>query len=360
MDQFRVPSFENSAVLRNLGHTSILFSMVLQLQLWQNKTRRALLLTTLLVISLAVLVCTVPLDGALTFGFTLDFLLTVPLLYLLLIRRTKVPAITALPLSLLMLMLATWLLPEAQQQYLELYKQFVLPVLELLVLGIIIAKVRRAGIAFKAAGQQSDMYYRLQQASLEVIPFPKAAANALATEAAMFYYAVKAFKKPASGPGFSYHRETALGAIVGALMLLIVVETIAVHLLLMQWSALAANLLTFGSLYSFVYMLALIGAARHRPHTFTKEGLLVRFGLQETLVRYHEISSLEKLRGDVPDTKQLAKLGMLGNFNLLLQVKEPQVLTRLYGFKSNYTAVVFWVDDVPAFIDAYEEAIKSS
>jgi hypothetical protein len=332
--------------------------MTQQLSLWQNRTTRAFLITALLAGCLAVLVKLVTFNHALAIGFTFDLVLTVPFFYLLLIRKTNIPVITAVPLSLLMLLLGFWLIPEAYQQYLELYMTFVLPVLELLVFGFMVVKLRQAGLAFKASGRQPDMYYRLQETAGDLMPFTnRIAAAVLATEAAIFYYAALAFRKVKQGQGFSYHRETALAATIGALALLVVIETIAVHLLLMQWSVLAANILSFLSLYSIFFVLSLVGAARHRPHEFKQEGLLIRFGLQETFIPYEQIAGVEKLRGDVPEEKAVAKLGLLGNFNLILRVKEPQVLNSLYGIRRSYSTLNFWADDSEAFLKACAAAI---
>ena len=329
--------------------------MQLQLPFLHHKTGRAILLTAVLIICLSTVVklLPVPLNNELVFGFTFDFLLTVPLFYLLLIRKTAVPAITAVPLSIGMLLLAGWLLPQHQQHYLDLYKQFALPVLELTAVAVIVYKIRKAGKALKEAGAQTDMFYRLQLAAREVVPVPERVHSILATEVGMFYYAVAAFRKSRLQSGFSYHRETAMMAVMGAFMLLVMVETIAVHLLLMQWSVLAANILTFLSLYSLITLLAIAGAAKHRPHELTSEGLLLRFGLQETLIPYEQVEGLESLKGDVPEEKALVKLGLLANFNLILRVQEPQLLKSLYGIRRNYKTVVFWADDPKAFQEAY-------
>lgn len=329
--------------------------MIFQLPFWQNKISRAFILTAILVAGLSLILVQVPLhDSLLTLGFTFDFLFTVPLVYLLLIRNTAVPAITVVPLSVLMLLLAGWLLPHHHHQYLDLYRQFALPLLELVVVAIIFYKIRKAGLAVKAAGAETDMYYRLQQAAREVFLVPAGAAAVMATEVGMFYYAVAAFRKPKEKQGFGYHRETGLMAIVGAFAMLIVVETIAVHFLLMLWSAWAAYVLSFLSLYSLVYILALAGAAKHRQHEFLPEGLMLRFGLQETLVPYEQVVSLNKLKGEVPEEKAMVKLGLLDNFNLVMRVKDPQLLNSFYGIRRKYKTLVFWADDSQSFIEAFQ------
>lgn len=332
--------------------------MTLSLSHLRKAAGLAVCVTAIVAVGLVIVVQTIPLTSDVALAFTLDFLFTVPLLYLFLIRKTSIPAITVVPLSLLMLFLASSYVPDEFQHYVSLYKVYALPLLELGVLAFLVVKTRRARRVYKATGNTTDMYDRLKQAAEEVIPAPRLAAAVLATEAGMFYYALAGFRKSKIKAGFTYHRETGLGAVMGAFMLLIIVEAIAVHFLLMLWSELAANLLTFVSLYSLVYVLAIAGAARHRPHQLTQDGLLVRFGLQETLVPLHQITSLERLRGEVPEGKQVASLGMLSNFNLVLSVAEPQLLLSFYGIRRTYTTLAFWADDPQAVLDAYQKATE--
>lgn len=333
-------------------------SMTVSLSQIQKRTLLAVSVTGFVAACLVVLVPKLQFNNWLAFGFTFDFVCTVPLLYFILIRKTNIPAITVVPLSLLMLLLASWLIPQEFQFYVVIYRNYALPVLELLVLAILVIRIRRAGLAYRTAGAQADVCCRLQQAASEVLPAPKQAASILATEAAMIYYAHAFFKKKKGLPGFTYHRETALFAVMGAFMLLIVVETLALHLLLMQWSALAANVVSVLSIYSFVYLLAIAGAARHRPHLISTAGLQIRFGLQESLIPLEQIRSMERLRGDVPEGKEVASLGMLGNFNMIMSVAEPQTLQGLYGLRRQYKTLAFWVDDPEAFLRAYAEAVK--
>lgn len=318
------------------------------------KALLALLITAFVAAGLLVLVRYLQLSDALALGFTLDFLFTVPLLYLFLIRKTDIPWITVVPLSVVMLLLANWMLPEEHQSYLALYKTFALPLLELCVLLVFVVKIRKAGKVYSLAGDQQDVYLRLQLAAKEIVPVPARVAPILATEAAMFYYAVALFKKRGTLPGFAYHRETALVATMAALMLLIVVETIAVHLLLMQWSVLVANILSVASLYSLVYLMAIAGAASRRPHLFNSDSLRLRFGLQETNIPLGQLAGIEKLRTDAPEGKDIASLGLLGNYNLMITVAEPQTLMGFYGIRCQYSKIVFWADDPAAFIETYK------
>ena len=68
---------------------------------------------------------------------TIDFLLTIPLLYLVVIRKTRIPKTTVIPIFALGILLASILIPQDHQQVLNLAKQWLLPLIEVGVLGFI-------------------------------------------------------------------------------------------------------------------------------------------------------------------------------------------------------------------------------
>ena len=70
------------------------------------------------------------------------------------------------------------------------------------------------------------------------------------------------------------------GAMVGALVLLAVVETVALHLVVHLWSPLAAWLLTASSLYGVLWLLGDLHATRIVPTRFGDRGLHIRAGLR--------------------------------------------------------------------------------
>jgi hypothetical protein len=309
-----------------------------------------LLLMGLLLAGLSLCTQLFPISQALAVGFSADFLLTLPLVYWLLIRKTTVPVITVVPFSLAMLLLAGWLIPAEHQAVLALYQQWMLPLLELAVVSAVFVKMRRAHRVYTAAAQQQqDGFQRLQQALKEIVGVERVAAI-VATEFAMFYYAFRAFGQKGNRKGYSYHSQTALPAVLGALMLLVVVETFAVHVLVMQWSVLLANILSLVSLYSLLFLLALIGAARHRPHQLGNQELLIRFGLQEARIPYTHIAEAVCVRGEVQKKEGLVQLGMLGNYNCIITSNKPMVLSGLYGLHHPFTAIAFWVDELDPFL----------
>ena len=73
----------------------------------------------------------------LAIGITYDLTLTAPLLYLFLTRKTQLPKITAIPIFVVGVFLASTLLPKDQQFHLNFIKTWFLPIVEIGIVGVI-------------------------------------------------------------------------------------------------------------------------------------------------------------------------------------------------------------------------------
>ncbi|MEM6687663.1 MAG: hypothetical protein AAF617_17935, partial [Bacteroidota bacterium] len=78
-----------------------------------------------------------------------DLLLTIPIVYFLLIRKTSIPKTTVVPVMLIGLLIGLYTLPEANQTYMQLFKTWFVPVIEIGVASFIIYKVRKAIVFHK-------------------------------------------------------------------------------------------------------------------------------------------------------------------------------------------------------------------
>ncbi len=89
-------------------------------------------------------------NDALNLAITADLLLTVPLIYFLLIRKTSIPKTTVIPVMVVGLLIGTIFLPKDGQTYLDLFKIWILPVVEISILTFIGIKVHAATKNIKA------------------------------------------------------------------------------------------------------------------------------------------------------------------------------------------------------------------
>ena len=112
-------------------------------------------------------------------GITFDLLVTVPLLYVLLIHKSKISYATVLPLLLLNVVICSLIVPTENQYYLNIFKSGILPLLELVFLAFLTIKVKNAIKKSKLQlTKSSDFYTNLIKICDELLP-PSIAAIAL-------------------------------------------------------------------------------------------------------------------------------------------------------------------------------------
>ena len=124
---------------------------------------------------------------ALSIGITFDLLITVPFVYFLLIRKTSIPRTTIILFVIIGMVAGSIILPSQNQYYLDLFKTWVFPVLEISVISFVIYKVSQAIKKYKLNRNSSiDFFTTLKTTCYEI--FPKHAVMPVVTEIAVFYY----------------------------------------------------------------------------------------------------------------------------------------------------------------------------
>ena len=80
----------------------------------------------------------------LSFGITFDFLVTIPFLYYLIIRKTTISNQSVSVLVTINLILLSLILPKQNQLYLHYFTNWIAPVFEVIILFFILKKVKRS------------------------------------------------------------------------------------------------------------------------------------------------------------------------------------------------------------------------
>lgn len=153
----------------------------------------------------------------------------------------------------------------------------------------------------------------------------------------------------------SYHRGT--GAIYGALVGASLVEIVAVHLLVSQWSMLAAVGLGLLGAYGAVCILADLRAVRLRPVTLDDDRLVVRTGLRWTIpIPRNRISSISK-----PDWRRRfgtacgeLNAAVMGTVNVVVEVSKPVEAVGPFGITRKATRIGIALDAPAELIEALE------
>jgi hypothetical protein len=294
---------------------------------------------------------------------TIDFLLLLPLGYLWMIWKTSIPKFTVIPVFVVALALAFFLLPTQFHAPLNWVQTWFLPVVELVVLSIVGRKIYTLSLQVKKQKKAGslDMYDIFKSACNRV--FPGRIGSFLAMELATFYYVFFTWRSPALNHlQYTSYRKSGIIAVLSMLIGLVLIETFVLHILIAQWSKGTATFLTLVSIYTGLQVFGFLKSIKRRTIELGDNQLHLKLGvLSEVSINYEDISDLLLYKKDleeVTDIVEFSPLGMLGGgHNILLNVNRAYDLQKLYGFKKSFKGLVFWVDEPEGFLENVRERI---
>ncbi len=298
----------------------------------------------------------------LAMGITFDLIITVPFVYFLLIRKREIPKITVVPFFVVGIVIASFIIPKDHQFYLSQVKYWVLPVVELAALSFVIYKVRATVKQFKQERLGNpDFFTAIKNAASAILP--DKVAPLFATEIAVVYYGFIRWKKRRQEANeFAYHKESASVALFSIVIVMILVETFALHLLIQRWSEPVAWVLSILSFYTGLQVFGIVRSFSQRPYIVGEKSLYLKYGiLSEMEVPYHQIESIEvsdkELEWD-KKTRKLSPLGQMESHNVILRFKEELTVAGLYGIKNNCRTLALHVDDKEGLVKEIEQRMK--
>jgi len=300
--------------------------------------------------------------NSISIGITFDLLLTVPVVYFLLIRKTKIPKTTVVPFLFIGMIVCSIILPHQNQYYLDFFKTWILPAVELAIVAYVIYKVSKAIKSYKLNKNESiDFFTTLKDTCYEILP--KSMVIPVVTEIAVFYYGFIYWKKRKLNENeFSYHKDSGTISLLIAIILIVAIETVVLHSLLSKWSNIAAWILTFLSIYSGIQLFGFLKSMYKRPISIQNDKLFLRYGIMnETIIDLIDIDSIEVSSKDIElnkETRKLSFLGELENHNIVIHLKVENTLTGLYGIKRKYKNLAFHVDKKIKFKNQINKALQ--
>lgn len=289
----------------------------------------------------------------LSLGITVDLILTAPLVYFLFIRKTSIPKTTVIPLVLLGTFFCSLILPAKNQYYLEVFKTWGLPLIELSVLVLVTHKLIKTRKAFlKEETETFDFFTNLKSACAEILP--KSLVIPMATEIGVFYYGFLNWKNvKLKANEFTYHKESGTIALLFGIILIVSAETIGLHYLLMKWNAVVAWIFTGLSVYSGIQIFGFLRSMTKRPILIENNKLFLRYGIMnETIIDINEIDSVEVTSRDIELNEGLRKLSFLGELeshNVIIHLKKENTIMGLYGIKRSYKSIACFIDHKETF-----------
>ncbi|MFD2565418.1 hypothetical protein [Aquimarina rubra] len=299
--------------------------------------------------------------NTLSIGITFDLLLTVPIIYFMLIRKTSIPKTTILPFFVIGMIICSIILPIQNQYYLDLFKTWIFPIVELSIVSFIIYNVTKAIKLYRLnKDEKVDFFTTLKNTCYEILP--KSVVMPVVTEIAVFYYGFIYWKKRKINENeFSYHKDSGTISLLIAIIFIVAIETFVLHILLQKWNITVAWILTFLSIYSGIQLLGFLKSMSKRPISIKDDKLYLRYGIMnETTIDLKSIESIEISSKDLElntETRKLSFLGELESHNVVIRLKEENTLIGLYGIKRKYKNLALHIDNKNEFKNRINNAL---
>ena len=279
-----------------------------------------------------------------------------------LIRKTSIPKTTLVPFLIFGVIICSFILPIEHQNYLSLFKIWVLPVVELSILSFVIFNVRKGIKRFRLNKNESfDFFTTLKSTCYEILP--RGIVMPVVTEMAVFYYGFLNWRKrELKNNEFTYHKDSGTIALLIVVIFIVAIETFVIHILVQRWNNTVAWILTFLSIYSAIQILGLLRSMPKRPISIENAKLYLRYGIMnETTIEFNNIESVELSSKDIVSTKGIRRLSILGELeshNLVIRLKEENILYGLYGIKRKYKVLALYVDNKEEFQNQVNKYIQ--
>ena len=301
-----------------------------------NPTRLFALIALTIVTLCAVMARTSPHVDVAAWGVTFDLTLTIPLVwYFVVVRSGAARPLTLAPVFVVCMMLAAFVVPRGQQQFLHdlRYLSAPLEIVTLVLLGRRLARVRDVESATRAMFGNSRV------------------ADFVACELSILWYALFCWRKKPEQSGVTVHQRNGWGTIVACILCMLAFESIGMHLLVQMWSTKAAWVVTALDFYGVLWLLGDYHALRLRP-TFSADGILhLRYGLRWSAdIPLAEIESIDEVRNEWEwKRKNVLKMAMLDEPKFLVRLRRPVTVNGLAGIRRTIDAVAVLPDDAEAF-----------
>jgi hypothetical protein len=183
----------------------------------------------------------------------------------------------------------------------------------------------------------------------------------LFTELSALWYAARLWRsEPEESPGgrhFAGHRRNSYPVVLGAFLILILIETSIAHLLLRQWSLTAAWVSTALGIYAGVWLMGDYHAARLNPSTATDHALTLNVGL-----RWHAVIAWPDVAGvhDRKPADRSQRMTLLGAPDFWLELERPVRVFGPFGIVRDVRAVGVGVDAPSQLRELIRERMSSN
>jgi hypothetical protein len=292
----------------------------------------------------------------LSYAILADLLITLPLVYLFLIKNSTISKLTVFRVVSIGIAVADVILNVESNQFLYGLKHWIAPIIETVIIFTICYKFYRINKKTKERKTKNSDFLIHSRVLLSETLGNNKIGEVMATEVSMFYYAFlsKKNKKNSDELHFTSYKENGIIAIFYAFMMAIVVETVAMHFLLMTVNPLFAWVLTGLSLYTCIQLFSHIRAITSRVIRINYNILALHMGLAaDAEIQLSNIKSIKIITKEFieKDTVKISLLKKLEPQNIIIELYETVEITKLYGIKRYSKRISFFVDEPKIFYD---------
>lgn len=296
-------------------------------------------------------------SGLLSNTILMDILVVAPLIYFLAIRKSNVSKWTVLRIFMVGILVAGFILNAHSNIFLQIIKTWVSPIIEGVIIVFIGSKFYMADKKAKETSTNKlDFLLHCRAVMFEVTGNEKFG-NITSSEIAVLYYAFlgKKDKTINNETTFTSYKENGVSAILWAILSIFLLEATGMHFLLSLWSKSSAWILTGLSFYTCIQLLAHLKAVKARPIIINEDSLEIHNGLAGDA--YIEFDNIEKfeLSKTIPQDRNPVKIALLKgleNHNVVVYLKTPIQVTKIFGIKETTDTVLFYVDKSQEFSNA--------
>ncbi|WLR48191.1 hypothetical protein LC065_02740 [Halobacillus litoralis] len=304
----------------------------------------------------------------------IDIMIVLPVVLFLFVLRRKPTLSLLAPLWLLGAGFVHWIVPAYAKEHLQYMNVSIILVeagfvlLEFYLLVIFIKNLKAWKRSFKASIHTNPhLLSRISTANKQTFGgYPKLERliGVIATDASAIRYAFfpQLDHKPEGDQIFSYHKKSEYFGVFLMLVHAMLIEIIAVHVMLMQYSHTIAWIATLLDFYALVFLIADYQAIRKSPVIIQNNHLHFQKGL-----RFHMTVPLEKVKevcwhdGGTSSEESHSFTMMLAGFEkvppqLEIRLNEAVEGYRLFGFKRKVNHIFLNVDEPERFLETLNKA----
>jgi hypothetical protein len=295
--------------------------------------------------------------GLLSNAILIDILVVAPLIYFLAIRKSNVSKLTVSRIFIAGLFVAGVILNAQSNPFLQIIKTWISPLIEAMVVFFIVSKFYIANKKAKEANNKKPDFLMHCRAIMFQVTGNEKFGNIVSSEVAVLYYAFMSSKDKTIDyeTKFTAYKENGVTIVLWVILSIFLIETTGVHFLLRLWSNTSARVVTALSLYTCIQLYAHIKATKARPIIINKDSLEIHNGLAgDAYISFDNIEKFE-LSKKIPQGRSPVKIALLKgleNHNVVVYLKTPIQVTKIFGIKKTTDTVLFYVDRPKEFSNA--------